>query len=334
MAELLLATLYLVSEAPPDNPKEATAENKSEVVAPEPAKDAPPAAGTALTEAAKAMDAAEKKADVAPAAAVDAPAATTEAKPAGDKTPAAETPRVDPVIVPSPSANTSGMHLQYVAPGVRRQSLLETYKYPLTFVAVAFTLIFLMLRGGVGGGLGGDLASGAPTSAVNGGGGGAGNNASGAMSAQVQQAMTAEADDNEYQPLANRMPASDLTVNAGALNGKPPLLAAHVDAGVNKGGYADERADLDAAETMVATNPDKALAMVDKHDKDYPRGILDPDARIIRIEAFQKKGDDTKALGLADEFLQDYPHSPRAGTVQSIAKQIKDKVGGGGTGTP
>ena len=314
MAELLLATLYLVSEAPPDKPASATAEARSETAPAEPAKDAGSSAtATALADAAKAMDTAEKQAETASAApttSAAAPAAATNAAPPS----AAPTP-----LSPSAAANTSGMHLQYVAPGVARQSFLESYRYPLAFMAMALGFVFLMFHGG---GLSGGLAG-------PGSGGGEPTPQPTQVPTSLQQPLPPP-DDTSYEPLANRMPASDLTVNAGAINGKPPLLvASHGDAGANKGGYKDERADLDAAEAMVATNPDKALAMVDKHDRDYPRGILDPDARIVRIEAFQKKGDDAKALALADEFLQDYPHSPRAGRVQSIAEQIKNKGGGG-----
>ena len=315
MAELLLATLYPVSEAPPDKPASATAEAKSETAPAEPAKEAaPPAASSALTDAAKAMDTAEKKPETASAA------PTTSAAAAATATNAAPPSAAPTPLAPSAAANTSGMHLQYVAPGVARQSFLESYRYPLAFMAMALGFVFLMFHGG---GLSGGLAGSGPV------GGGGPTPQPPQIPTSLQQPLP-PSDDSAYEPLENRMPASDLTVNAGAINGKPPLLvASHVDAGVNKGGYKDERADLDAAEAMVATNPDKALAMVDKHDKDYPRGILDPDARIVRIEAFQKKGDDAKALALADEFLQDYPHSPRAGRVQTIAEQIKNKGGGG-----
>ncbi|MGH7286389.1 MAG: hypothetical protein ACRELY_33130 [Polyangiaceae bacterium] len=308
-----------MSEAPPDKPAEPTAEKKPEVApsepekiaSPEPAKEASAAPTTALADAAKGMDTAEKKVESAPIAAPATETAATAAAPA-------PTP---PVTAPS-AANTSGMHLQYVAPGVHRQSWFETNKYPVMFMAMAgtFALLWVGSRGGMG-----DLAGNTPSPVVDMESVGPTPN----TSALPDQLPT---DDSTYQPLANRMPAADLTVYAGPIGGpRPPKTALHGDAGVNKGGYADERADLDVAEAMIAKDPDKALALVDKHDKDYPRGILDPDARIIRIEAFQKKGDDAKTLALSDDFLQDYPHSPRVGVVQRIAEQIKNKSGSGGT---
>lgn len=316
MAELLLATLYLVSEAPPDKSTDLAAEPKAEVAPAEPDKpESPPATG-ALADAAQAMDAAEKKAE----------SAAPIAPPAADPTAPAPTAPPTTAVAPSPAANTSGMHLQYVAPGVRRQSMLESTKWQIGVMAAMLIIGFLMLRGGLDG-LSGGLATGSA------GGGGPTPVTTNLGPPQSQTAT----DDTSYQPIENRtaMPVPDLTVNAGAIGGtRLPTLRSHVDAGANKGGYANERADLDAAEAMVPKDPDKALALVDKHDRDYPRGILDPDARIIRIEAFQKKGDDAKALALADEFLQDYPHFPAAGRVQTIAEQIKNKTGGGGTAPP
>jgi hypothetical protein len=58
---------------------------------------------------------------------------------------------------------------------------------------------------------------------------------------------------------------------------------------------------------------------------------MDPDARVVRIEAWQKKGDEAKALALGNEFLESYPHSPRAGRVQAIVEALKNKNGGGGS---
>jgi TolA-binding protein len=125
------------------------------------------------------------------------------------------------------------------------------------------------------------------------------------------------------------IPQADLTVNAGAIGGSALPLVKHGDAGVNKGGYAEESADLGAAEAMIAKDPAKALQMVDQHDLDYPRGILDPEARVIRVEAYAKKGDDVKALQLGDDFLMDYPHSPRAGSVVAIVEALRNKLDSG-----
>ncbi len=215
------------------------------------------------------------------------------------------------------------MHLQYVAPGVKRQSFMQDVKWQaLIFCAILlFTALFFFRGGGIdselGGSNGATASNGTPPSQ---------NTTHNGNVVPTQTALPPE--DSTYEPLQNRAPTADLTVNAGAI-GDPAPFPKRRDAGVNKGGYADERKDLEAAEAMIATDPDKALALVDRHDKDYPRGIMDPNARMIRIEAFQKKGDDAKALQLGNEFLEDYPHSGPASHVQEIVEALKKKNGGG-----
>ncbi|HEX7664543.1 MAG TPA: hypothetical protein VF407_08535 [Polyangiaceae bacterium] len=286
-----------------------------------PAGAAPP---NAMDDAAKAM-AAALPAEKVPEAAAPSPAAAPAPTDASAVTaPAPTIASVPPPAGLPPTANTSGMHLQYVAPGVKRQSIMQDVKWQaLIFCAgLGFTALLLFRGGGVDDQVGGATTTGNTTTAPT------------ETQAQSQDrdpvrppphvdTVGAGSAGSFRQPM---VPQGDFTVNATAI-GDPSPFPKSKDAGVNKGGYAEERKDLEAAEAMIATNPDKALTMVDQHDKDYPRGIMDPDARMIRIEAYQKKGDDQKALQLGTEFLEDYPHSGPASHVEEIVAALKQKTG-------
>jgi hypothetical protein len=208
------------------------------------------------------------------------------------------------------------MHQQYVAPGVSRQSFMSSNRFTVIFLgammAAAMYMLFASGRDSFGIASGGPSANPTPTTPL------------------VDDPSHAFPNPNVVTPPP--LPQADFTVNAGAIGADPaPLASASAkkgDAG-NKGGYAQEMADLDAAESMIDKDPAKALQMVDQHDVDYPRGMADPEARVIRVEAYAKKGDDVKALELGNEFLEDYPHSPRAGRVVSIVETLKNKLDSG-----
>lgn len=323
----------VVSDSPPKDP---TSPGPNEAApAAVPATENPPVktevpATAALADAAKAMDALVAKSDApAPAEAVvakdsaAAPAAATDpskdiAKDVIKEIEKAEAPKPAFDVFQLP-ATTSGMHQQYIAPGVARQSRMSSMKYQIALVGVLMAVgLFFMLPGAGGAfGLGDDTPPKHVSTSPN--------------PINNDDTQNSFPNPNLNQPT---IPQADLTVNAGAIGGANlPLpmspLVKHGDAGVNKGGYAEESADLDAAEAMIAKDPAKALVMVDQHDIDYPRGILDPEARVIRVEAYAKKGDDVKALQLGDDFLMDYPHSPRAGRVVTIVEALRNKLDSG-----
>lgn len=264
------------------------------------------------------MAAVSLKSDV-PAAAADAivkdSATATSPPPEAPKAEPAK-PVVDVFQLP---ATTSGMHQQYVAPGVSRQSFMSSNRFTVIFLGAMMVAAMYMLfaTGRDSFGLGG---SNGPTTT---------NPTTTSTTPLVDDPSHAFPNPNNVT--APTTPQADFTVNAatiGADNPPPAAASKKADAG-NKGGYAQEMADLDAAEAMIDKDPVKALQMVDQHDVDYPRGMADPEARVIRVEAYAKKGDDVKALELGNEFLEDYPHSPRAGRVISIVEQLKNKQDSG-----
>jgi len=163
------------------------------------------------------------------------------------------------------------------------------------------------------------------------------------------RAPNANADPNELAPIpmltvtAQPIGARDRSAPALAnpLDGGPlpglaglPALAAGPRAAKGDGKTPNEEAELDAARAALAKGDNaKALALLDTHDRDFKNGsgFLDVDARALRIEALAKKGNTQGALALADDFLRDYPHSPKATRVQAIADALK---GAGGDPAP
>jgi hypothetical protein len=87
-----------------------------------------------------------------------------------------------------------------------------------------------------------------------------------------------------------------------------------------------ELALLDAARAALDTG-DTALAIerLDRHDLDYARGQLAPDALALRIEVYAKRGDRVKVGELSRGFLARYPEHPEAPRVREIVARV---VGG------
>jgi hypothetical protein len=124
-----------------------------------------------------------------------------------------------------------------------------------------------------------------------------------------------------------------LTVSAGPLAGGWDINTIKRDAGKagvstakkGKDSYPSEGLALDAAqESLDRKDAVKASAILDQYEKDWGgNGVLGPDSRALRIEALALKQQDAQALSLANKFLEDYPHSPKAGRVRGIADQLR-----------
>jgi outer membrane protein assembly factor BamD (BamD/ComL family) len=119
-------------------------------------------------------------------------------------------------------------------------------------------------------------------------------------------------------------PAPALTVSAaaaiGALGGPEghtpsPEAGARLD--------RETAALLAARQALDANDGAKALALLDKHDKDFPDGILGPDARMLRVEALAAAGKNADAVAAADAFLADFPHHPEAARIRGIRDRLK-----------
>ena len=141
----------------------------------------------------------------------------------------------------------------------------------------------------------------------------------------------------DLMPQVRKLPGMNtapmLTVSAGPLAGGWDVGALKRDGGKpgvstakkGKDSYPSEGLALDAAqESLDRKDAVKASAILDQYEKDWGgNGVLGPDARALRIEALALKQQDTQALALANRFIEDYPHSPKAGRVRGIADQLR-----------
>lgn len=59
-----------------------------------------------------------------------------------------------------------------------------------------------------------------------------------------------------------------------------------------------------------------ALDLLDRYDRDFPRGALAPEATVARIEALVAAGDLATARALAETFLAAHADSPLAHRVR------------------
>jgi hypothetical protein len=80
-----------------------------------------------------------------------------------------------------------------------------------------------------------------------------------------------------------------------------------------------EIALLDQARGAIAVGePARALAILDGHTARFPRGVMAPEAAVLRIEALVKAGDRPAATRFADGFLATAPTSPYTTRIQSL----------------
>jgi hypothetical protein len=150
-----------------------------------------------------------------------------------------------------------------------------------------------------------------------------------------EEAMSAQAQQRLHPPPALPYPAPTLTVTAGMIGDRrsfpdPPPSAAGSARPPGKKGALDEGQTLDAARASLAKGESaKALVILDGHDRDFPQGLMKPDAKVLRIEALARTGEDAKAKELAENFLADFPHSPLAPRTRGLLDAINRKMAGG-----
>lgn len=72
---------------------------------------------------------------------------------------------------------------------------------------------------------------------------------------------------------------------------------------------ADELALIKRAKTVVDTDPKRALALLDEHDRVFPKGSLAPEATALRARALCAQGHKAKANALRERFLETHPSS-------------------------
>jgi outer membrane protein assembly factor BamD (BamD/ComL family) len=67
-----------------------------------------------------------------------------------------------------------------------------------------------------------------------------------------------------------------------------------------------------AREALRAGQPARALALLDDHDRQFPRGELGVEVELLRIEALSLSGATGEARTRAERFIALHPDSPYA----------------------
>lgn len=84
-------------------------------------------------------------------------------------------------------------------------------------------------------------------------------------------------------------------------------------------GLAEELAALDSARSRLAKgDPAGALARLDVYNRSYPKGRLQLEAEVLRIDALSKNGQTALAKKRAETFLRKYPNSVLASRVRAL----------------
>ena len=82
---------------------------------------------------------------------------------------------------------------------------------------------------------------------------------------------------------------------------------------------AAEQALLDEARTLLGeNNAAKALATLDRMKRKFPRGSLVQDRELLRVEAYQARGQTPAAQRAARKFAKAYPDSPNLAEIASL----------------
>jgi hypothetical protein len=137
----------------------------------------------------------------------------------------------------------------------------------------------------------------------------------------VDQAVAA-APSSEPRPVTAASPATEAAPIEKAPSPRPPSLVPSADAGLR-----EELRLIDSARAALAAGkPERALRELAAYGDVSVTGILDREARVLRIEALVKSGDLRQARLLADAYQAAYPNDLHARRLRDLSS-----VGGGGS---
>ncbi len=81
----------------------------------------------------------------------------------------------------------------------------------------------------------------------------------------------------------------------------------------------EETAELDRARSAISAGKARAgLAELDRYDAKYSRGVLAPEAALLRIKALLMTGEELRARALARSFAATHPQSPHLEQLRSL----------------
>lgn len=80
-----------------------------------------------------------------------------------------------------------------------------------------------------------------------------------------------------------------------------------------------EVARIDAVRQLLAADRAKvALSALQDYQRDFPDGVLQQEADVLRVEAHQRAGDRRRARQIGSRFLTDHPDSPHSARVREL----------------
>jgi hypothetical protein len=83
---------------------------------------------------------------------------------------------------------------------------------------------------------------------------------------------------------------------------------------------ARETAALDVARAAIrGGDPARGIRVLDSYDREFPRGMLASESRVLRIEALSRTGNRASARALGEEFLRAQPHHPLSARVRELS---------------
>jgi outer membrane protein assembly factor BamD (BamD/ComL family) len=78
-----------------------------------------------------------------------------------------------------------------------------------------------------------------------------------------------------------------------------------------------------ARRTLLAGRAADALSTLDRYGREYPSGILQPEAAVLRIQALEQRGDRAAAAALARQFIASHPGSRHVESLRALVESTE-----------
>jgi hypothetical protein len=120
-------------------------------------------------------------------------------------------------------------------------------------------------------------------------------------------------------PATTAAPATTPRSGPAAAPTVPPAPVATVLPSKSAPTLSDELRVLDEARAAMETgDSERALALLDRHDREFASPALAPEAMALRVEVYARRGDREATARLAARFLERFGDRPEAQRVRSL----------------
>jgi hypothetical protein len=79
---------------------------------------------------------------------------------------------------------------------------------------------------------------------------------------------------------------------------------------------------VDAARAELPADPRSALALLERHRREFPKGALRVEAELVRLEAHLRAGERSKAQAIIDRLTRGAPEGPVAARARRLFEEI------------